>query len=89
MSKPPRCVEALGDVVAWTRRHSAVATAAQFSRGALGYRHLARTERRGGEKNAPRFFSHGSIKMSLCAERRISHFTQRSHMREIPRFRSG
>jgi hypothetical protein len=53
MSKPPSCVEALGDVVAWTRRHSAVATAVQFSRGALDYRRLVRTERRGGEKIAP------------------------------------
>jgi hypothetical protein len=51
MSEPPRCVEALGDVVAWTRRHSAMTTAVQFSHGALDYRHLARTERRGGEKN--------------------------------------
>ncbi|HET6889444.1 MAG TPA: hypothetical protein VFH87_16105 [Candidatus Udaeobacter sp.] len=45
MSEPPRCVEALGDVVAWTRRHCAVATAVQFSRAALDYRHLAGTER--------------------------------------------
>jgi hypothetical protein len=65
MSKPPRCVEALGDVVAWTRRHSAVATAVQFGRGALDYRYLARTERRGGEKNRAAIFHTARSKMSF------------------------